>query len=175
LSPTESVLGTFSVLGGKMSRRISARLHITHAFSASFRALTVAPRLPSQVDATMLRTTTLLIVMVLASGPASALACELWCSGPAATDHRRAAGCHDASRATPAGQQVAPAGGCHDAVVTAPFLTEARQAESESAATRPAVPQLGSMAPDIDRIASGWSVFQVQRPRGPSLQTVLRI
>jgi len=124
----------------------------------------------------MLRTTTLLIVMLLAGGPASSLVCELWCGGPAAEDHHRAIGCDDASSSAPERQQFAAVvGGCHDAVAASPFLTEERQTESGPAATDAAVLQLGSMAQDIDRVAAGWSVFQVQPLRGPSLHTVLRI
>jgi hypothetical protein len=73
------------------------------------------------------------------------------------------------------GQQIGAVGGCHDAVAVAPYVTEAREAESGPAATQTAVLQLGAMAPEIGRVAAGWSVFQVQPPRGPSLQTVLRI
>jgi len=122
----------------------------------------------------MLRTTMLLIVMFLAGGPTSSLVCELWCSGAAAEDHHRTIGCHDASTCAPEGQQIAAVGGCHDAVAIAPFLTEARQAEFGPAATQPAVLQLGSMTPDIDRVPAGWRVFQVQSPRGSSLHTILR-
>ena len=123
----------------------------------------------------MLRTTTLLIVMVLTGGPTSSLVCELWCSAPAAADHHREVGCHDAFTSAPKSQQIGAAGDCHDAVAVAPYVTEARAAQSESAATQPAVPQLGSMAPDIARIAAGWGVLQVHPPGGPPPQTVLRI
>lgn len=123
----------------------------------------------------MLRPTMLLIVMFLAGGPTSSLVCELWCGGPAAEDHHRTLGCHDASTSAPEGQQIAAVGGCHDAVAAAPFLTEARQTESGPAATDAAVLQRGSMTPDIDRVAAGCPVFQVQPPRGPSLRAILRI
>jgi len=122
----------------------------------------------------MFRTTTLLIVMVLTGGPTSSLACELWCSAPAAEDHHRTIGCHDASTSAPMGQQIGAVGGCHDAVAVAPYVTEARQAESESAATQTAV-LLGAMTLDVGRVAAGLSVFQVRPLRSPLLHTVLRI
>jgi hypothetical protein len=72
------------------------------------------------------------------------------------------------------GQQIGAVGGCHDAVAVAPYVTEARQAESESAATQTAV-LLGAMTLDVGRVAAGLSVFQVRPLRSPLLHTVLRI
>ena len=118
----------------------------------------------------MLRTTTLLIVMVLTGGPTSSLVCELWCSAPAAEDHHRTIGCHDASTSAPKGQQIGAAGGCHDAVAVAPYVTAARQAESG-----PATTQTSPMTPDLDGVPAAWSVFQAESPRGQSLHTILRI
>lgn len=133
-------------------------------------ALTVAPRLhPENIRATMLRTTTLLLVMVLVGDPATALACEFSCSGPA---HHRTAGCHDASASAPDGPQVEAVRGCHHAVAGAPFLTEAQQAKSRPA---PTVLQPGSMTPNIGPVPAGSSVFRAQPPRGPLVPILLRI
>jgi hypothetical protein len=124
----------------------------------------------------MLRTTSLLIVMVLAAGPAGSLACDLWCNSPAADPHHRAIGCHDASPASPIGQQIAPASGCHDAAGIAPFVREVRQTESlGNPIASPAVVELSSIGIDHDGIATGWWVFKVQPPRPPSSRAVLRV
>jgi hypothetical protein len=124
----------------------------------------------------MLRTTSLLIVMVLAGGPIGSLACELWCNSPAAGSHHAAIGCHDASSAPPADQQITSAAGCHDAADIAPFVTEVRHTESaRHTTTPPAVFQFGSIGADHERIATGWWVFKAQPPRPPSSSDVLRV
>ena len=124
---------------------------------------------------TMVATTTLLIVLTLAGGPAGSLACELWCSSPAAEDHQRAVGCHDASRTWPTGQQVVSTTGCHDAAALTPFLTEARQTESDSvaAAASPCVDS-SAIGPDNVGATAGCYVFNVQSPRPPTSRVVLR-
>ena len=123
----------------------------------------------------MLRATTLLIVIVLAGGPMSSLVCEAWCSRPAAGNHHREVGCHDASASAPEGQQIEAAGGCHDAAAVAPYLLESRQTEFGTAATDAAVVELGLTSPAPDRMAAGWSVFTFQPPRGLPPHSVLRI
>jgi len=124
----------------------------------------------------MLRTA-LLIVLVMAGGPAGSLACELWCNSPAGEERHRAVGCHDASPFGPAGQQVAPyVAGCHDAAAIALFVAEVRQAESTRVGTvTAALFDTRSIAPDNDATAAGSYVFDVQPPRPPSSGLVLRI
>ena len=125
----------------------------------------------------MLRTTTLLIVMVLAGGPSGSLACELWCTTAAADAHHRAVGCHDASAASATGQQIESAAGCHDAAVITSFVTEARQTESTSVAAAPlTLFRSASIDPDNDASTAGWCPFKVQPPRQSSPRTtVLRV
>ena len=126
----------------------------------------------------MLRTTPLLIVMVLAGDPTGSLACELWCSTPAAQDHHRAIGCHDASRHSPQGRQIAsitPTADCLDAAVVTPFVAEARQTESDAAAAPPTLFEFGSNDPDHDEIAADWWVFKVPPRRPSSSSAVLRV
>jgi hypothetical protein len=123
----------------------------------------------------MLRTTSLLIVMVLAGGPMGSLACELWCNSPAPDSHHRATGCHDASPASPIGQQITSAAGCHDAAGIAPFVAEVRQAESVCHTITPATVVELSAIGLHDGSATGWWVFKVQPPRPPSSRAVLRV
>jgi len=123
----------------------------------------------------MLRTTTLLIVTVLAGGPASSLACELWCSSAAAEDHHRAVGCHDASQNVPTGQQVRSTTGCHAAATTTPFVTEARQTDSANVAGPLAHVDSSSIGPDSDETTAGRCVFNVQPRRPTSARTLLRV
>src|SRR5687767_14965199 len=79
---------------------------------------------------TMIRTATLLIVTMLTGGPVGSLACELWCSSPAAEDHHRSVGCHGVSQTSPPEPQFASTAGCHDAAALGPFVTAARQTAS---------------------------------------------
>lgn len=119
----------------------------------------------------MLRTA-LLIVLVMAGSPIGALACELWCISPAGGDHHRAVGCHDASGST--GPQVAPtAATCHAAAI-APFVAEARHAESAPLGTATAA-LADTIAPHNDKTAAGWRVFDVGPPRPRSSRAVLRV
>ena len=130
------------------------------------------------VSRTMLRSTTLLIVLVLAGGSTRSLACELWCTTAAAGTHQRAVGCHDASQAAPKGPRIARNTDCHDAVATTLFVTEARQTESRSSACSaawPAVVPFGSMVAGDHAIAAGYCVFSVSPPRPPSSRSVLRV
>ena len=106
---------------------------------------------------TMLRTTTLLIVTILAGGPVGSLGCELWCASPAAEDHHRSVGCHDAAAFTP-------------------FVTEARRTESAPVSATPvALVDSVSIGPAIDETTAGWCLFNVQPPRPPSSRDVLRV
>ena len=124
----------------------------------------------------MLRTWTLLFVLVLAVGPPGSLACELWCSSPAAEDHHRAVGCHDASHTFLPGPQIASTAGCHDAAVNRLFVTEARQTESAPVAAAPvALFDSSSIGADNDETSASWCVFNVQPPRPPSSRAVLRV
>jgi hypothetical protein len=116
------------------------------------------------------------MVMFLAVGPASAFACELWCSTPAADIHHRAVGCHDASLATSTDQQIVSTARCDGAAVMTPFISEARQAESGyGAAAPPVLLHFGSIPPDNDESSAPWSVFNVQTPGVPASRAVLRI
>ena len=125
----------------------------------------------------MLRTTTLLIVTILAGGPVGSLGCELWCTSPAAAEHHRSVGCHDASPTLPPAPQLTSTTGCHDAAALKPFVTEARRTESASvAATQVALVDSVSLGrPAIDGTMGGWSLFKVQSPRPPSSRDVLRV
>jgi hypothetical protein len=124
----------------------------------------------------MLRTTTLLIVTILAGGPVGSLGCELWCASPAAEDHHRSVGCHDASHTLPPGPQLASNAACHDAAAFTPFVTEARRTESAPVAATPvALVDSVSIGPAIDETTAGWCLFNVQPPRPPSSRDVLRV
>jgi hypothetical protein len=123
----------------------------------------------------MLRTTTLLIAMVLAGAPAGSLACELWCTTSAAEQHHRDIGCHDAAAAWPKGRQVASTAGCHDAAAMTPFVTEARQTESGPVAAAPVTFfDSNLIVPADDKTNAGRCVFDVQSPR-PSSRAILRV
>lgn len=126
----------------------------------------------------MLRTTTLLIVMLLAGGPTGSLICESWCGTPAADAHHRAAGCHDAYQAAPKGQQLARYAGCHDATGMAPFVAEARQTESghsEYVAAAVTFVQPRSTVHHSNGNAAVWSVFNGPSPHVPVSRPVLRV
>ena len=124
----------------------------------------------------MLRTATLLIVTILAGGPVGSLGCELWCASPGAADHHRSVGCHDASRPSPPGPQIASTVGCHDAAATTPFVTEPRQTESTLVVAAPvALFDSSAIGPDTDETTAGWCVFNVQPPRQSSSRAVLRV
>ena len=124
----------------------------------------------------MLRTATLLIVAILAGGPVGSLGCELWCASPAAANHHRSVGCHDASRLLPPGPQTASTVGCHDAAATTPFVTEARQAETTLVAVTPvALFDTRTIGLDVDETTAGWCVFNVQAARPPAFRTILRV
>ena len=124
----------------------------------------------------MLRTTTLLIVMVLAGGPTRSLACELWCSSLAGANHQRAVGCDDASRNVPTDQQVRSITRCHAAAANTPFVTEARQTKSALVAATPvALVDSSSIGPDSDETTAGRCVFNVQPRRPTSARTLLRV
>lgn len=126
----------------------------------------------------MRHTTTLLIVLVLSADPAGSLACELWCSTPAAQDHHRAIGCHDASRHSLRGRHVTlitSTPRCHDAAAIAPFVSEARQTESaQVASSHAALFAAGSVGPE-DEATIGGCAFIVRPPRPPSSRAVLRV
>lgn len=115
----------------------------------------------------------LLVVITMAGGPTSSLACELWCGGMATEHHP--AGCDHGHISVPEGPHVEAPPGCHDAVGIAPFLLEDRRVESGPAASEPAVLPLGWIPPDIERVPAGSHVFQVLLPRGPTLYSVLRL
>ena len=124
----------------------------------------------------MLRTTTVLIVTILAGGPVGSLACELWCTSPAAADHHRSVGCHNASRTVPPGSQIASTVGCHDAAATTPFVTETRQTESTPvAAASVALFDSHPIGPDNDETTAGWCFLNVHTARPPSSRPVLRV
>ena len=124
----------------------------------------------------MLRTATLLIVMMLAGGPVGSIGCDLWCASPAAEAHHRSVGCHDASHVLPPGQQIASVAGCHDAAAITPFVTEARQTESAPVAAAPlALFDSNSTGPDNDDTTAGWCVSNTQPSRPPSSRAVLRV
>jgi hypothetical protein len=124
----------------------------------------------------MLRTTSMLIVMLLAAGSTSPLACELWCDSPAAGSHHAAIGCHDASTGSPGEQQITSITGCHDAAGVAPFVMAIRQTESLCNTITPtAVVQFGSIGADQDGVAAGRWIFSPQPLRPASFGAVLRI
>ena len=124
---------------------------------------------------TMLRTATLLIVAILAGGPVGSLGCELWCASPAAANHQRSAGCHEASRPLPPGPQIASTVGCHDAAAAPPFITPARQTETTLVAVTPVALFDSRAIGHIDETTAGWCVFNVQAPHRPVFRTILRI
>lgn len=124
----------------------------------------------------MLRTSTLLIVIVLAGGPVGLLACDLWCTSPGADGHHSAVGCHHrTSQISFIDQQVTPAVGCHDAADITPFLTEARQSESTSPAAVPLTSFDREGLERNDDVAQGWRVLALQPPRPSSSRPVLRV
>jgi hypothetical protein len=125
----------------------------------------------------MLRTTTLLIVTILAGGPVVSLGCELWCTSPAAAEHHRSVGCHDASPTVPSAPQFVSTTGCHDAAALTPFVTEARRTASASVAATPValVDSVSLGRPAIDETTGGWCLFKVHPPRPPSSRPVLRV
>jgi len=124
----------------------------------------------------MLRTTTLLIVTILAAGPVGSFGCELWCSSPAVVDHHGAVGCHDASRTSPLGPKLTSTIGCHDAAATTPFLTEARETETRPAVSASVTPlNFSSIEQGSDETAAGWCMFNVQPVRPTSSRSVLRV
>jgi hypothetical protein len=88
----------------------------------------------------MLRTGTLLIVMVLAGMPASAVACELWCTHPGGAVPQHEAECHD-DRTSQDGWKPSAVVSCHVDLTIAPFLTEAKQTPS-----KPSIQPLGTIA-----------------------------
>ena len=140
----------------------------------------LAPRrgtgLALSVDRTMARTLTLLIVMVLGGGPAGSLACELWCTTPAAHGHHEAVGCHDRSVTLRTGEQVASAIVCHDGDDTTPFLTEARQTEGVPAlSTAPAFVDFNMASPGPNMTSAGTSVSNLRPSLSPASLVVLRI
>jgi hypothetical protein len=123
----------------------------------------------------MLRTTTLLIVLLLSGGPAGALACELWCLTGAAESHH-AAGCHDPSYGRPMGQQVASTAGCHGAPELAPLISEVRLSQSQRSAGPPALFQYGYVAAvKTSALVAGWSGLFVGPLRPSSFRAVLRV
>ena len=124
---------------------------------------------------TMLRTTAILIVMLLAGTPGVSLACGLWCNTPAAERHHSAVGCHRTTDAGISGEQViAAAAGCHDALTVTAFVNEARQSETRSEAMVSAV-----LTPAVfvrhDFTREGWLVCNGQSARPPAFRTILRI
>jgi len=124
----------------------------------------------------MLHTATLLLVTILAGGPIGSLGCELWCTSPAAADHHRSVGCHDASGTVPPNPQIVSTAGCHDAVAITPFVTEAPRTESAPvAAASAALCDSNSIGPDNDETTARWCLFNVQPPRPPSSRDVLRV
>ncbi len=139
-----------------------------------FKALELAARLLMVAGSAMLRPTTLLITMVLAGGPTGSLACELWCTSPAAEDHHREAGCHDSSEAAPKGSQLTLGADCHDDVATMPAVIEARHAESGYGGAVSAFFTSGSLVRYGGSVAS-WSAFKVQPPHASSSRAVLRV
>lgn len=123
----------------------------------------------------MLRTTAILIVMLLAGTPGVSLACGLWCNTPAAEGHHSVVGCHRTRDAgIPGEQAVAAAAECHDALAVTAFVNEAQQSETRSVAMVPAVPTHAVFVPH-DHTRRGWFAFNGQSARPPALRTILRI
>jgi hypothetical protein len=123
----------------------------------------------------MLRTTTLLIVMVLA-GPGGSLACDLWCGTPAAEDHHRAVGCHDASQKLRIGRQVASTIGCHVADPAEPVIAEVRQTATARVAAVPLVLSTFSWIALSNHVTNaGWAVRNSRPPRPASSRIILRV
>jgi hypothetical protein len=123
----------------------------------------------------MVRSATLLIVMMLAGGPVGPLGCELWCTSAAAEDHHVGVGCQHASHTLAPDHQIASQGVCHAAALTE-VVIEARQTESAPAAGAPLAPfDPGFIGPGDDRVAAGRYVFNVSPPRPPCSRAVLRV
>ena len=140
----------------------------------------LAPRrgtgLADSIDRTMARTLTLLIVMVLGGGPAGSLACELWCTTPAAHGHHEAVGCHDRAVTLRTGEQVASAIVCHDGDDTALFLMEARQTAGVPAvSSASAFVEFNHVSPDGNMTSAGAGISNLRPPVSPALPVVLRI
>jgi hypothetical protein len=123
----------------------------------------------------MFRTISLLIVMVLATAPATSLACELWCTMPDAEDHHLVVGCDDPSRSPSQGQHVSALAVCHTAEAITPFVTEVRPTDATPLAALTTVLPTGSFVPYVDAAAALWLVCNIPPPVGLSLRSVLRI
>lgn len=164
-----------SLAGGKLPAAVAPILE-TLQVSQRFLRIRGGTALAPLGRRTMLRTATLLLVAILAGGPVGSLGCELWCASPAAANHHRSVGCHDASRLLPPGPQTASTVGCHDAAATTPFVTEARQAETTLVAVTPvALFDTRTIGLDVDETTAGWCVFNVQAARPPAFRTILRV
>jgi hypothetical protein len=112
--------------------------------------------------------------MVLATAPATSLACELWCTMPAAQNHHRVLGCDDPSRSPSQGQHVIASAVCHTTDAITPFVTEVRPTDATPLAALRAIPT-GSFVPYADAAAALWLVCNIPPPVSPSPLSVLRI
>ena len=122
----------------------------------------------------MLRTTPLLIVMMLLGNSGVALVCELWCFSRAGEEHHGADRCHEASIPDSPDRQLAATTGCSSPLLAA-FINEARPTN-----TRPmpvTLPSGRSISQGEDRAVGteDWRVFNVRPPRPQASRTILRI
>lgn len=124
----------------------------------------------------MLRTTALLIVMLLAGHPGVSLACELWCKTSAADAHHSVIGCHKAPDPGALGNQVTAAvADCHDAPVVTAILNEARQPDTRPVTMVAAGHGTPAVLAHCALVDEGWSVFNGQSAHPPAFRTILRI
>jgi hypothetical protein len=123
---------------------------------------------------TMLPATTLLVVLTLMGAPVASLACDLWCTSPAA-QHHRLVGCHRES-VDPVWRQsiTADGAGCHAAILVALFPNEVRSQASAPRIAAVPVPVVFVSTSNRNQTPAGAQVFVLPAPC-TTLPAVLRI
>jgi hypothetical protein len=124
----------------------------------------------------MLRSTALVIVLLLAGTPGVSLACEIWCNAPGADDCRHGVGCCQHSRdGACARPEIAATGSeCGEAPSLSPFLNESRHTSPRPLVSTAAAHEWPNLFANRDH-AGNWFIPGAGRGRPPALPTVLRI
>jgi hypothetical protein len=122
----------------------------------------------------MLRRVALLLVLVLAGTPATAVACDVWCAGPSSAEHHQLVGCHEESPISTGPPGLSPIASCHDVVTTGVYLSEVR-ANDEGAFSVAAVLPVHPNSLRSERATVNRSCFKIPLPRTAAFPSVLRI
>jgi hypothetical protein len=124
--------------------------------------------------AVMLRRIAVLLVLVLAGTPGTAVACDVWCAGPSSAEHHQLVGCHEESPISTGTPRLAPIASCHDVVTSGVYLSEVRANDDGAFSVVAVLPANGDSL-RIERATVNRSHLKIALARTPAFPSVLRI